>query len=109
MPLETANAESLFTAIDQNFTPDGALCYANLVGLGSDGANVMLGTDIQSWVGVPGGQLCSKIFSKKVQYLLCSTFVPIMLKLFFNYAHQNIHNNSNFAMISVITIINIIN
>ena len=30
---------------------------------------------------------------------------------FFNYAHQNIHNNSNFAMIGVIqlVIINIIN
>ena len=38
MPLERADSESLFKAIDQNFTPDGAMCYANLVGLGSDGA-----------------------------------------------------------------------
>ena len=46
--------------------------------------------------------------SKKI--LLCSTFVPIMLN-FFNYAHQNIHNNSNFSMISEIqlVLINIIN
>ena len=48
--------------------------------------------------------------SARKRYLLCSTFVPIMLN-FFNYAHQNIHNNSNFTMISVIqlVIINIIN
>ena len=51
--------------------------------------------------------LCS---SARKRYLLCSTFVPIMLN-FFNYAYQNIHNNSKFAMISVIqlVIINIIN
>ena len=56
-------------------------------------------------------QLCSKMcilcyaaVLKKGIYLLCSIFV-------FNYAHQNIYNNSNFAMISVIqlVIINIIN
>ena len=40
--------------------------------------------------------------STRKRYLLCSTFVPIMLLFFFNYAHQNIHNNSKFAIISVI-------
>ena len=30
--------------------------------------------------------------SARKRYLLCSTFVPIMFN-FFNYAHQNIHNN----------------
>ena len=45
--------------------------------------------------------------SARKRYLLCSTFVPIMLN-FFNYAHKNIHNNSNFAMISVIQLVIII-
>ena len=43
MLLEREDAES-FIAIDQNFTPDGALCYTNLVGLSSDSANLMQGT-----------------------------------------------------------------
>ena len=34
--------------------------------------------------------------SARKRYLLCSTFVPIMLN-FFDYAHQNIHNKSKFA------------
>ena len=44
---------------------------------------------------------------KNLPIMLCRsapTFVPIMLN-FFNYAHQNIHNNSNFAMISVIQLV----
>ena len=44
IPLSRADSASLFKAIDQNFSHDGAVCYGNLVGLGSDGANVMLGT-----------------------------------------------------------------
>ena len=43
MPLDRADAESLFEALNQNFSLDSAISYANLVGFGSDGANVMLG------------------------------------------------------------------
>ena len=39
-PLQRADAE----AIDTNFSSSGPICYSSLVGLGSDGANVMLGT-----------------------------------------------------------------
>ena len=39
-----ADSESFLKAIDENFYSDGPVCYSNLVGLGSDGANVMLGT-----------------------------------------------------------------
>ena len=66
------------------------------------------------YIGV--SQLCSKMC------LLCYAAVLekctyhakhlcLLCLIFFNYAHQNIHNNSNFAMISVIQllIINIIN
>ena len=56
MPLERANAESIFIAIDQNFTPDGTVCYANLVGLGSDGANVMLDTRLSVLVQLKAKQ-----------------------------------------------------
>ena len=45
MPLTRADSESLFKIIDENFSAnDGPVCYSNLVGLESDGANVMLGT-----------------------------------------------------------------
>ena len=43
-PLQKADAESIFEAPDSNFSSSGPICYSNLVGLGSDGANVMLGT-----------------------------------------------------------------
>ena len=43
-PITTADAEGIFKAIDQNFCDSGPLCYANLVGVGSDGCNVMLGS-----------------------------------------------------------------
>ena len=42
--LEKADAEGIFTAIDQNFSDSGPICYSNLVGMGSDGCNVMLGS-----------------------------------------------------------------
>ena len=42
-PVRKADAGSLFQALDSNFSDNGAVQYANLVGLGSDGANVMLG------------------------------------------------------------------
>ena len=41
--VEKADADGLFQANHQNFTAEGPLRYDNLVGLGSDGANVMLG------------------------------------------------------------------
>ena len=44
MPLYRADSESLFRAIDKNFSSGAPVRYSNLVGLGSDGANVMLGT-----------------------------------------------------------------
>ena len=43
-PVLKADADGLFNALDKNFTLTGPICYTNLVGLGSDGANVMLGT-----------------------------------------------------------------
>ena len=43
-PITNADAEGIFTAIDQNFCDSGPICYANLVGVGSDGCNVMLGS-----------------------------------------------------------------
>ena len=43
-PITNANAESIFAAIDQNFSDSGPICYTNLVGMGSDGCNVMLGS-----------------------------------------------------------------
>ena len=42
-PVQNADAEGLFQVLDSNFSTSGPICYANLVGLGSDGANVMLG------------------------------------------------------------------
>ena len=42
--LEKADAEGIFTVIDQNFSDSGPICYSNLVGMGSDGCNVMLGS-----------------------------------------------------------------
>ena len=44
MPLQRTDSETLFKAIDENFSSDGPIRYSNLVGLGLDGANVMLGT-----------------------------------------------------------------
>ena len=66
-------------------------------------------TEVVPCVCVSSGANYAQKSAYYAMYLLCSTFVRIML--FFNYAHQNIHNNSNFAMISVIqlVIINIIN
>ena len=48
--------------------------------------------------------------SARKRYVLCSTFVPIMLNIFQLCSSKYYHNNSNFAMISVIhlVIINII-
>ena len=40
-PVPTADADGLFQVLDRNLS--GALSYDHLVGLGSDGANVMLG------------------------------------------------------------------
>ena len=40
-PVLKADADGLFNALDKNFTLTGPICYTNL---GSDGANVMLGT-----------------------------------------------------------------
>lgn len=40
--LREANAESLFEAINKNFS-DFDLNYGNLIGVGPDGANVMMG------------------------------------------------------------------
>lgn len=40
----SADAEGIFAAIDRNFDDSGPICYANLVGMGSDGCNVMLGS-----------------------------------------------------------------
>ena len=44
LPLNKANAESLFDAFDESSSVGSSICYATLVGFGSDGANVMLGT-----------------------------------------------------------------
>ena len=41
--VERATAELLFNEIDKHFQESTALLYDNLVGLGTDGANVMLG------------------------------------------------------------------
>ena len=41
--VERATAEVLFQAIDKHFQLPLTLSYSNLVGLGTDGANVMLG------------------------------------------------------------------
>ena len=43
-PITKADAEGIFAAIDKNFDDTGPICYANLVGVGSDGCNVMLGS-----------------------------------------------------------------
>ena len=43
-PISKADAEGIFAAIDKNFDDTGPICYANLVGVGSDGCNVMLGS-----------------------------------------------------------------
>ena len=42
--LESATADGIFQCLDKQFCDDGPLTYANLVGLGSDGASVMLGS-----------------------------------------------------------------
>ena len=41
--LERATAEQLFLKIDKNISQTQSLSYDKLVGLGTDGANVMLG------------------------------------------------------------------
>ena len=33
------------------------------------------------------------------------SYLCLLCLIFFNYVHQNIHNNSNFAMISVIQLV----
>ena len=43
-PVQRADAQSIFEALDSNFSSSGPICYSSLVGLGSDGANVMLGS-----------------------------------------------------------------
>ena len=43
-PVQRADAECLFQALNDNFSDEGPLTYTNLVGLGSDGCNVMLGS-----------------------------------------------------------------
>ena len=43
-PIEKLEAESIFAAIDQNFSEASPICYTNLVGMGSDGCNVLLGS-----------------------------------------------------------------
>ena len=42
--LESATFEGIFKALDQLFSEDGHLKYPSLVGLGSDGVIVMLGS-----------------------------------------------------------------
>lgn len=39
-PIQRADAECLFQALDHNFSDEGPLTYSNLVGLRSDGCNV---------------------------------------------------------------------
>lgn len=41
--VQSADAEGLFQILDSNFGTEGPLHYDNLVGMGSDGTNVMLG------------------------------------------------------------------
>ena len=50
--VERATAELLFNAIDKHFQESTTLLYDNLVGLGTDGANVMLGArnSVMSWL-----------------------------------------------------------
>ena len=43
-PIISADAEGIFSAIDQNFNDSDPICYSKLVGVGSDGCNVMLGS-----------------------------------------------------------------
>ena len=43
-PVQNATADGIFQCLHDNFSSDGPLTYAHLVGLGSDGANVMLGS-----------------------------------------------------------------
>ena len=43
-PVESATADGIFQYLDKLFCDDGPLTYANLVGLGSDGASVKLGS-----------------------------------------------------------------
>ena len=43
-PVISADDEGIFAAINQTFDDSGPICYANLVGMGSDGCNVMLGS-----------------------------------------------------------------
>ena len=42
-PLTQTNAESLFKLIDANFSASSPVNYSNLIGVGSDGTNVMFG------------------------------------------------------------------
>ena len=42
-PVQMADVDGLFQALDHNLTGQHTLNYVNLVGFGSDGANVMLG------------------------------------------------------------------
>ena len=50
--VERATAELLFNAIDKHFQEFTTLLYDNLVGLGTDGVNVMLGArnSVMSWL-----------------------------------------------------------
>ena len=41
--MQTADAEGLFQILDSNFGTAGPLDYGDLVGMGSDGTNVLLG------------------------------------------------------------------
>ena len=43
-PVQNATADGIFQCLHDNFSSDGPLTYAHLVGLGSDGGNVMLGS-----------------------------------------------------------------
>ena len=55
-PVQNADAESLLQALDRNLSDDGTVYYVNLVGLGSDGANVMLGTRNSVLIGLKAKQ-----------------------------------------------------
>ena len=55
-PVQNADAESLLQALDRNISDDGTVYYVNLVGLRSDGANVMLGTRNSVLIGLKAKQ-----------------------------------------------------
>ena len=45
-PIQKADAKSLFSILDSNFSDHGSLYYEHLVGFGSHDANVMIGIEI---------------------------------------------------------------